>query len=80
MTLPYSSDLRERVVRAHPADEPIRQVAAAPSVSASPRCRSGLRATGPRGVWRRARSAVTAPGSWSRIGSWFTGWSVRRRI
>ena len=79
MTQPYSNDLRERVVEAHLAGEPIRQVAArfGVSVSSVPKWVARFRR---RGVWRRARSAVTAPGSWSRIGSWFTGLSVRRRI
>ena len=36
MTQPYSSDLRERVVRAHLAGEPIRQVATRFGVSVSP--------------------------------------------
>ena len=80
MTQPYSNDLRERVVKAHLAGEPIRQVAARFGVSVSSVPKSGSRASGRRGVWRRARSAVTAPGSWSRTGSWFTGWSPRRRI
>ena len=35
MTQPYSSDLRERVVRAHLAGEPVRQAAARFSVSVS---------------------------------------------
>ena len=35
MTQPYSSDLRERVVRAHLAGEPIRHVAARFGVSVS---------------------------------------------
>ena len=80
MTQPYSSDLRERVVRAHLAGEPIPARWRRVSVSASPRCRSGPRASGRQGVWPRAGSAVTAPGSWSRIGRWFTGRSPRRRI
>ena len=48
MTLPYSSDLRERVVRAHPAGEPIRQVAArfGVSVSSVPKWVTCYRATG----------------------------------
>ena len=46
MTQPYSSDLRERVVRAHLAGEPVRQVAArfGVSVSSVPKwvaCRGG---------------------------------------
>ena len=35
MTQPYSNDLRERVVRAHLAGEPIRQVASRFGVSVS---------------------------------------------
>ena len=48
MTQPYSSDLRERVVRAHLAGEPIRQVAARSGVSASsvPKWVARYRATG----------------------------------
>ena len=43
MTQPYSSDLRERVVRAHLAASRSARWRRA-SVSASPRCRSGSRA------------------------------------
>ena len=48
MTQPYSSDLRERVVRAHLAGEPIRQVAArfGVSVSSVPKWAARYRATG----------------------------------
>ena len=79
MTQPYSSDLRERAVRAHLAGEPIRQVAArfGVSVSSVPKWVARYRATG---SVAPAGSAVTAPGSWSRIVSWFTVWSLRRRI
>jgi transposase len=48
MTQPYSSDLRERVVRAHLAGEPIRRVAArfGVSVSSVPKWVARCRATG----------------------------------
>ena len=48
MTQPYSGDLRERVVRAHLAGEPIRQVAArfGVSVSSVPKWVVRYRATG----------------------------------
>ena len=48
MTQPYSSDLQERVVRAHLAGEPIRQVAArfGISVSSVPKWVARYRATG----------------------------------
>ena len=48
MTQPYSSDLRERVVRAHLAGEPIRRVAArfGVSVSSVPKWVARYRATG----------------------------------
>jgi len=48
MTQPYSSDLRERVVKAHLAGEPIRQVAArfGVSVSSVPKWVARYRATG----------------------------------
>ncbi|MCY4590119.1 MAG: IS630 family transposase [Alphaproteobacteria bacterium] len=48
MTQPYSSDLRERVVRAHLAGQPIRQVAArfGVSVSSVPKWVARYRATG----------------------------------
>ena len=48
MTQPYSSDLRERVVRAHLAGEPIRQVAArfGVSVSSVPKWAARFRETG----------------------------------
>ena len=48
MTQPYSSDLRERVVRAHLAGEPIRQVAArfGVSVSSVPKWVARYRSTG----------------------------------
>ena len=48
MTQPYSSDLRERVVRAHLAGEPIRHVAArfGVSVSSVPKWVARYRATG----------------------------------
>ena len=48
MTQPHSSDLRERVVRAHLAGEPIRQVAArfGVSVSSVPKWVARYRATG----------------------------------
>ena len=48
MTQPYSSDLRERVVKAHLAGEPIRQVAArfGVSVSSVPKWVARFRATG----------------------------------
>ena len=48
MTQPYSSDLRERVVRAHLAGAPIRQVAArfGVSVSSVPKWVARFRATG----------------------------------
>ena len=48
MTQPYSNDLRERVVRAHLAGEPIRTVAArfGVSVSSVPKWTARYRATG----------------------------------
>ena len=48
MTRPYSNDLRERVVRAHLAGEPIRSVAAryGVSVSSVPKWVARWRATG----------------------------------
>ena len=48
MTQPYSNDLRERVVEAHLAGEPIRQVAArfGVSVSSVPKWVARFRATG----------------------------------
>ena len=78
MTRPYSNDLRERVVRAHLDGEPIRAVAARFGVSVSS-CRSGRRATGRPAASRRARSAATVRGCWSRTASGCTRWWQRRR-
>ena len=79
MTQPYSGDLRERVVRAHLAGEPIRQVAArfGVSVSSVPKRVVRYRATG---SVAPGKVGGHRPGSWSRIGNWFTGWSPKRRI
>ena len=79
MTQPYSNDLRERVVRAHLAGEPIRQVAArfGVSVSSVPKWVARYRATG---SVAPGKVGGHRPWLWSRIGSWSTGWSPRRRI
>ena len=73
MTRPYSNDLRERVVRAHLAGEPIRSVAArfGVGVSCVPRWTARYRRTGsvaPGGQGRRPSSvaAGVAPGAGSR--------------
>ena len=62
MTRPYSNDLRERVVRAHLAGEPIRSVAArfGVSVSSVPKWVARYRATGSVAPGRRRPSSLAA--------------------
>ena len=81
MSRPYSTDLRERVVQAHLAGEPIRSVAArfGVSVSSVPKWVARYRETGSVAPGKIGGYRPW-PGAWSSTGSSFMRWSARRRI